>query len=75
MVQVLVAGQHQLGPGQVVDPERRREPAVGVVGEERVKGQAGGRGAEQEAGLPDPGQGDGHRGSLPGTGNRVRVQR
>ena len=74
MVEMLVGGQDQLGPGQVGDAHRRREPPVRVVGEERVDGQAGGRGAEQEAGLPDPGQLGAHPTAPPGTGNRVRVQ-
>ncbi|HSO53107.1 MAG TPA: hypothetical protein VL330_10215 [Actinomycetes bacterium] len=74
MVEMLVGGQDQLDPGQVGDAHRRREAPVRVAGEERVDGQAGGRGAEQEAGLPDPGQLGAHPTAAPGTGNRVRVQ-
>jgi hypothetical protein len=74
MVEVLVGGQHQLGPGQVADAHRRREPPAGVVGEERVDGQAGGRGPQQEAGLPDPGQPDAHAGAPSATAAWLRVQ-
>ena len=75
VVEVLVGGQHQLGPGQVADPDRRRVPPVGVVGQERVERQAGGRGADQEAGLADPGELDAHAGAASATAALVRVQR
>jgi hypothetical protein len=75
VVEVLVAGQHQLEPGQVAGPDRRREAPVRVVGQERVEGQAGARGPQQEAGLPDPGQLDAHAVRAPAIPGPVRDQR
>jgi hypothetical protein len=63
VVEVLVGGQDELGADQVVHLDRRREPPGGVVGQERVDGQARGRRPQQEAGLPDPGQQDGQSAS------------